>query len=577
MANFPIQQTIRGLPGTTGGVRAGLDVRTGEELVAGAVAGLGRGITALGLKFDLIEADTQESKAERLTKEEINRLGLSFNTNEDASTYQAEFEKSLEIIKGFRPKNHRAGRLFDKFYNDRLPQWQRGIEGSKLARQKDSFRAEGFLLQQQAISTGDVVPYLTHLEKGRTAVFDAYSDEEAERLGLDVVLKADYNTALNAIQLDPTDENVEEVLKNHPNLTAIQRVALRREARVVSSNRRAEADRQKRELNERTEKEGWNLWRDNNLTEKWVRDNIDNLSLASRYNFTTILDTEAALEIKRKAGLDKIAIEEDDAEVERMVVRMIDDGTMTETSLEEIASAYKWSPEKYEGHLRDLKRFGPIIEQNDPRIESEISKTVRLNPESITKEEIMGYVGKGRIGGLSLDVAERLADKWQMWKDIKDPAKKDPKTSTFAKRAHDTIDELEALGKKYGLRGAKAEKDWETSEDVSTFYNKLNEMHDALDVFMDTDPPPEKVRDFMDRLLFPAKKAQADGAIRKWWRGHMPVYIGGSAGWMSNWTAEPGTQFNRPRTEKEFNAQVRAIEDEDEAKAYYELWKDDFR
>jgi hypothetical protein len=101
-------------------------------------------------------------------------------------------------------------------------------------------------------------------------------------------------------------------------------------------------------------------------------------------------------------------------------------------------------------------------------------------------------------------------------------------------------------------------------------------MHDALDAFMDTNPTPQQVREFMDRLLFPAQQAQAEGAVTKWWRGHMPNYLGGSAGWMSNWTAEPGTQYNRPKTEREFNARVQEIVDEDEALAFYNLWRDDF-
>lgn len=214
-----------------------------------------------------------------------------------------------------------------------------------------------------------------------------------------------------------------------------------------------------------------------------------------------------------------------------------------------------------------------IINQSDPQTELEISTRVRIRPETITPGEIMKLVPKGIYGGLSLRKAESLVDKLLMWG--KSP--KDPKISSFAKRGHDVIDELENMGKRYGLKGAKAEKDWKTTEDIAEFYNMLNEYHDALDTFMDTEPAPVQVREFVDNILTAEKQAQAESAIRRWWRGHMPNFLGGKAGLIANLITEPGTQFDRPKSETEFNAQVARIKDEDEALAFYNLWKDDFK
>lgn len=358
MAEFPIQRTTRTLPGTTGGVRAGLDVDTGAGLVAGAVSQLGGALTGLGIKFDLIEADTQLTKAIRLTTEEINRLGLSYRTNNDPATYQVEYEKSLGAIQSFAPKNRRAAQEFDKFYQREIPTWQKGVEGARLAKAKDNFRAEGFLGQQSAISTGNTEPYLAHLEKGKA--IGIYTAEEVERLGLDTVLRADYNTALNAIQLDPTDKNVEEVLKNHPNLTATQRTSLRRESWSIQTNRRLKDERQRAELEEQTRKDMIDLVQTNDLTFKILRENKDKLDASTYTSLTNYVMSLSDLKLE-------------DPYLNRIYLDIQSDRITTESQIDEYVKAEKID-------FDDAEKMKAIL---DKRISGAGSTYAKLHTEAL--------------------------------------------------------------------------------------------------------------------------------------------------------------------------------------------------
>lgn len=416
MGTFPgdIQRTTRTLPGTTGGVRTELDVSTGEAAKARAVSQLGGAIFDIGIKFDIIEADTQLTKAKRLAKEEINRLAASFNTNDEPATYQAELDKSLDTIQGLAPKNRRAAAEFDSWYQDRVPQWQKGVEGSKKARADDNFKAEGFLSQQQAISTGNVKDYLVHLETGKT--LGVYSAEQAERLGMDVVVKADYNTALNAIQIDPA--NVEEVLKGHPNLTATQRVALRHEAWSIQTNRRLKEERERKELYERTEKEAWKMLEEDTLTKEWLKNNIDSLSKVDRNSFSDILDAQVELEKKQRLAAEKIMKAADKDEAGRLIVKGIDAGTMSEFIISSAAEAYDFSPAEYEGYLKAL-RDRQIIPY-EPQAEL-IGLTTGVQVDEVEPDEVKTKINKliqnsiatglpkDKVVALGLHYRERLA------------------------------------------------------------------------------------------------------------------------------------------------------------------------
>lgn len=118
MSNFAgdIIRTTRTLPGTTGGVRAVLDVTTGEGAVAGAVAGLGEAISGFGVQL------AKKTETERLREEIIAgkrqqmldtrsaitgasyitravQENLAFRlTNADTSTWEPDMQERLKRV-----------------------------------------------------------------------------------------------------------------------------------------------------------------------------------------------------------------------------------------------------------------------------------------------------------------------------------------------------------------------------------------------------------------------------------------------------------------------------------------------
>ena len=178
---FDIQRARGTLPGKGTQVRAeGIDVRTGSQQVAQAVSGLGSSIANLGLRWDLIEADTQLNEAKMKARQEHIRLMLALPGLEPDKHAEA-YEKSLKVRQSFMPKNKRASGSYGKFLNDYTPQWGLNVESFTKAKLKDNFRGQGFVMQQEAIASGNFKEYFKHLEIGRKKLFTAYTSEEVEK------------------------------------------------------------------------------------------------------------------------------------------------------------------------------------------------------------------------------------------------------------------------------------------------------------------------------------------------------------------------------------------------------------
>lgn len=177
MGNFNIQRARGTLPGRAAQVRANVDVRTGGQQVARAVAGLGSSIANLGLKWDLMEADTQLNEARMKAKQEHNRLMLALPGIEPEK-HAEEYGKSLEVQQTFMPKNKRAAGVYGKYLNDSIPQWEKNVDNFTKAKLKDNFRGQGFVMQQEAIVSGNFKEYFKHLEIGKKKLFAAYTSEE---------------------------------------------------------------------------------------------------------------------------------------------------------------------------------------------------------------------------------------------------------------------------------------------------------------------------------------------------------------------------------------------------------------
>ena len=160
--------------------RANINVDTGGQLVAEAVAGFGSAIANLGLRWDLMEASTQLNEAKMKAKQEHTRLMLALpgiKPNEHAK----EYENSLKAQQGFMPTNKRAAGAYRKLLNDFTPQQELNVENFTKAKLKDNFRAVGFVMQQEAIQSGNFIDYYAHLSAGRKALFGAYTAEEVAK------------------------------------------------------------------------------------------------------------------------------------------------------------------------------------------------------------------------------------------------------------------------------------------------------------------------------------------------------------------------------------------------------------
>ena len=185
MARFPIQRAPERL-GTISPVRANIDVDTGEQLLAEAVAGFGGAIANLGLRWDLMQASTQLNEAKMKAKQEHIRLMLALPGLEP-DEHEKEYENSLKTQQGFMPTNRRAAGAYRQLLNDFAPQWELNVKNATKAKLKDNFRAVGFEMQQEAIQTGNFVEYFKHLAIGQKKVFAAYTAEQVAKYKQDTI------------------------------------------------------------------------------------------------------------------------------------------------------------------------------------------------------------------------------------------------------------------------------------------------------------------------------------------------------------------------------------------------------
>lgn len=181
MAKFPIQRAPEklGVVPTTA-VRADMDVRTGGRELAGAIAGFGGAIANLGLRWDLMQASTQLNEAGMKAKQEHIRLMLALPGLEP-DEHAKEYENSVKVQQGFMPTNRRADSAYRQLLNNFAPQWELNVQSATKAKLKDNFRATGFVLQQDAIQSGDFADYFKHLTIGEKKVFAAYTAEEVAK------------------------------------------------------------------------------------------------------------------------------------------------------------------------------------------------------------------------------------------------------------------------------------------------------------------------------------------------------------------------------------------------------------
>ena len=211
MAKFPIQRAPEklGVVPTTA-VRAGLDVRTGGQELAGAIAGLGGAIVNLGLRWDLINAKTQLAESDINAADTINKYFLELQENNDPETYGEKFNQLFNELGTLTPKNRRAAGV----YGQHLAQHKLTIGRQTLdaARKKTESNAQSadFLLLQKAKENGNFSKYKASVIGN--VKLGVYSAKEGEALLDDADKERDIKEKNDVFGIALSQRNDEGVL-----------------------------------------------------------------------------------------------------------------------------------------------------------------------------------------------------------------------------------------------------------------------------------------------------------------------------------------------------------------------------
>ena len=197
MPRFPIQYTKQTISGRGPGARADIDVSTGGQAIAGAISGIGKALKDEVAKYNLIEANTQFDKAKRLSREEINRLSISLSGNLNPETYDDNFNKTMEAIHSYAPKNKMAAKAFDSWLQNMSPQWGLGIQKSKQVRIEKNWEDEFLNLKIEAERTGNMKAFQIKVASGKMLGF--YGEGEATKLLQDTEDKVEENQKKNIL------------------------------------------------------------------------------------------------------------------------------------------------------------------------------------------------------------------------------------------------------------------------------------------------------------------------------------------------------------------------------------------
>ena len=161
MAKFPIERARDklGFVPTTA-VRANIDVRTGEEAIGQAVAGLGGALFDLGIKYDLKEANTQFSKY----KSNIDSLDGLRNAEvlnaKDDEEIKAIYKKYAQQKKAAKLTitNRRANQAASIWDNTQIPINEKSLFDSRRLKTIDNEKTRIFEKQQEVFEDPSKLP-----------------------------------------------------------------------------------------------------------------------------------------------------------------------------------------------------------------------------------------------------------------------------------------------------------------------------------------------------------------------------------------------------------------------------------
>jgi hypothetical protein len=258
---FPIIRTERTISGRGPSVRAALDVRTGGREVAEAISGLGGVTVQEALRFDLLQADNQLTRAKGLANDRITRFGIELQSNLDPDTYHKQYAGVLQEINSFTPKNRRASRAYAQWLLDEKPNWLVDVEKARQLRIKDNWIIQDFEELQKAKQNGDFSTYRIRVTKGTIGgiytpvegerrLNDAQRAEKAKRT--DIVLEGAMllRDEKGDIKLDSANDFIDA-----SDLSATEKIELKNVVDLQKKHEQQQKDREQKELREQTEAE----------------------------------------------------------------------------------------------------------------------------------------------------------------------------------------------------------------------------------------------------------------------------------------------------------------------------------
>lgn len=172
--SFEIYRTSATLSGRPAAVPAG---QMNLGMSGQGVAEFGKSLMDEGIRLDLLQADTQFTKAKAQAREEHDRMLIEFQ-QADPSEYEKLYEESMIKRQNLRPANRRAGFAYDNWLTSISPYWSKNVDDAMEFKTHDNFRAAGFEERQRFIE-GLENEYFIHLAKGMK--LGAYKAEEAAK------------------------------------------------------------------------------------------------------------------------------------------------------------------------------------------------------------------------------------------------------------------------------------------------------------------------------------------------------------------------------------------------------------
>ena len=145
MAQFTIKRTQRSTPGRSGARSGDVRIGSGNAAFYESLGELGQRLQNASLILNDLQAQNQFSEAKRQAAEKLNELKLSMEKEPDSSQYDAMKDSTLQYINNYTPKNGKAAKGYAQWINQITPAMELSVMESKLARERDTARANAAL------------------------------------------------------------------------------------------------------------------------------------------------------------------------------------------------------------------------------------------------------------------------------------------------------------------------------------------------------------------------------------------------------------------------------------------------